>query len=527
MTARIQFREALDWRTAESLNRATLWGFIILGILFRLRQYLFDRSLWLDESLLALNIIRRSPTELLKPLDHAQGAPIGFLWLEKLAVHSLGPGEMTLRLVPFLAGLGSIFLFVMVARRFLTPGAVLIAVALFSFCSPLIYYSSEAKQYSIDVAVALLLYLMSSPMLEFQLGTMRVIALSLAGAFAIWLSHPAAFVLAGMGLISFWISTRKNEWRILLKICLVLTVWSCSFLVFYLVSLRTLSHSRNLLNYWNSAFAPFPLSSLANAKWYVESFFGIFSYPVGLVFTGIAAVAAILGAIEIFAMDEGRCLLLVLPTALTLVASWLHRYPFQGRLLLFIVPSAILLIAAGLEIISRKTRDSIPLLSPLAVGLLFLHPVADACLDFIKPHGVEEIRPAIQYVEAHGSEADLLYCYYSAAPSLEYYSLRGLNLPMKEVMGVESRQNWQVYREDIDKLRGHKRVWILFSHVWSWSGVDERLLFLDYLDSIGKRLDNTQENGASAYLYDLSAPQSDAVGELNFKKETQNESSGR
>ena len=199
MTARIQFREALDWRTAESLNRATLWGFIILGILFRLRQYLFDRSLWLDESLLALNIIRRSPTELLKPLDHAQGAPIGFLWLEKLAVHSLGPGEMTLRLVPFLAGLGSIFLFVMVARRFLTPGAVLIAVALFSFCSPLIYYSSEAKQYSIDVAVALLLYLMSSPMLEFQLGTMRVIALSLAGAFAIWLSHPAAFVLAVLG----------------------------------------------------------------------------------------------------------------------------------------------------------------------------------------------------------------------------------------------------------------------------------------------------------------------------------------
>jgi hypothetical protein len=504
-----------------------LWGFIILGILFRLRQYLFDRSLWLDESLLVLNILRRSPAQLLKPLDHLQGAPIGFLWLEKLAVHSFGPGEMALRSVPFLAGISSIFLFVMAARRLLTPGAVPIAVALFSICSPLIYYSSEVKQYSTDVAVVLILYLMSSPIFKSQLGTIRAIALSLAGGLAIWLSHPAAFVLAGIGLTSFWISIRKNEWRILLKTVLVATFWSCSFLIFYSVSLRGLSHSRNLLDYWNGAFAPFPLSSPANAKWYVDSFFGIFSYPVGLVFTGLAAVAATLGAMEIFTIDEGKCLLLVLPTALTLVASWLHRYPFQGRLLLFIVPSAILLIAAGLELISRKTRDSIPLLSPLAIGFLFLYPVANACRDFIKPQGVEEIRPVIQYVAAYGSKADILYCYYSAAPSLEYYSLRGLNIPMKEVVGVESRKNWKLYREDLDKLRGQKRVWILFSHVWSWSGVDERLLFLDYLDSIGKRLDETQETGASAYLYDLSAPQSIVVSELSFRKEAQNESSGR
>jgi len=60
------------------------------------------------------------------------------------------------------------------------------------------------------------------------------------------------------------------------------------------------------------------------------------------------------------------------------------------------------------------------------------------------------------------------------------------------------------YQEDLDKLRGQKRVWILFSHIWRTGGVDEEVLFLNYLDMIGSRLDSIQATGASAYLYDLS-----------------------
>lgn len=477
--------------------------------------------------MLALNIIRRSPAELLKPLDNAQGAPIGFLWLEKMAVHSFGSGEMALRLVPFLAGIGSILLFAMVARRFLAPNAVPIAVGLFSICNPLIYYSSEAKQYSSDVAVVLVLYLMAGPLLEAQLGTVRVISFSVAGAVAVWLSHPAAFVLVGLGLGSFWMSARKKDRPALLKISLLTTIWSCSFLVFYSVSLHSLSQNRRLLDYWNDAFAPFPLSSPANAMWYVNSFFGIFSYPVGLAFTGIAAVAAVLGAMEVFGTHQGRFILLILPTALTLVASWLHRYPFQGRLLLFIVPSAILLIAAGLETIQSKTRESLPLLSSLLIGFLFLLPLADASREFVKPRRVEELKSVIEYVEKRSSEGDILYCYYASAPSMEYYSSRGLLIPMNKVIGVSSRQNWKAYREDLDKLRGRDRVWILFSHIWNASGVDEELLFLDYLDSIGKRLESSRATGASVYLYDLSTQGAAGLQKSNSTVEVPNEYSSR
>jgi uncharacterized membrane protein len=177
------FKRLLGRLRDPLFNRTALWAFIILGILFRFRQYQFDRSLLLDESFLALNIIRRSPAQLLSPLDNSWCAlPIGFLWLPKVAVHWLGSSEMVLRLAPFLAGIASIFLFAMVARKFLSPGASLIAVALFSICNPLIYYSSEAKQYSTDAAIVLFLYLLADSLLEARLEPIRLLLLSVAGA---------------------------------------------------------------------------------------------------------------------------------------------------------------------------------------------------------------------------------------------------------------------------------------------------------------------------------------------------------
>ncbi|MCX7754677.1 MAG: hypothetical protein N2117_05455, partial [Anaerolineales bacterium] len=83
------------------------WGLIGLGLVLRLRQYLINRSLWLDEAMLALNILHKDVWGLLGRLDYEQGAPVGFLLLEKLVVTLLGDGERALRLLPFLAGCAS------------------------------------------------------------------------------------------------------------------------------------------------------------------------------------------------------------------------------------------------------------------------------------------------------------------------------------------------------------------------------------------------------------------------------------
>src|ERR1700731_1023069 len=119
------------------------WTIIVFGALLRLTQFLSNRSLWLDEAKLALNIVNRSFAQLCKPLDYGQGAPIGFLMLERSALHLLGSGEYALRLFPFLAGLISLLLFYQLAKRSVPTGAVPIALGLFATSAPLIYYSSE------------------------------------------------------------------------------------------------------------------------------------------------------------------------------------------------------------------------------------------------------------------------------------------------------------------------------------------------------------------------------------------------
>ena len=178
-----------------------LSGLILLGLLLRLRQYLVMRSLWLDEAMLALNIIGRTYAGLLQPLAYSQGGPVAFLLAEKLVITLLGNHELALRLIPFVAGCDSLVLFALLLRQVLGKTGTYTALALFAIGSPLIYYASEVKQYSSDVFIALLLLWLAGGTVhpdgqtDFRPGR-RNLLLAIIGALSLWFSHPALFVLA-------------------------------------------------------------------------------------------------------------------------------------------------------------------------------------------------------------------------------------------------------------------------------------------------------------------------------------------
>ena len=195
-TARSSIMEACHSATAR---RHIIPGLICFGIILRTAQYIFNRSLWVDEAMLALNIIDTPFSELLKPLEYNQGAPIGFLAIEILIVQLLGTSEYALRLFPFVCGVISLMLFVRVGKHFVENKSVIIAIALFAISYKLIFYSSEVKQYSSDVAIALLLYGTMVSIHAVGLNLARVLALGIIGAVALWFSHPATFILAGIG----------------------------------------------------------------------------------------------------------------------------------------------------------------------------------------------------------------------------------------------------------------------------------------------------------------------------------------
>lgn len=481
------------------------WLIIGFGIALRCAQYLANRSLWLDESFLALNVVQRSFAQLWCPLDHVQGAPIGFLLIEKLAVQSFGNNEYALRLFPFLCGILSLFLFYKVATLCIKPKAILIGLGLFALSGPLISYSSEVKQYSSDVTIALLLYWVSLKYWQQGRLTLRhVLFWGVLGAVGIWYSHPSVFLLAGIGGSFGLLWCREKRWKELSYLSIATSIWVLSFAIFYFISLRHLTDDGRLVEFWAGSFMPLFPKSIADLQWFVGKFFGILVMPGGLRLSGIAALAFIVGCCSMAREEQCKFFLFTFPIFFVLLASGLQKYPFEGRLLLFLVPAVLLLVATGTEQIWERARQGGDLIGVTFIGLLFVHPLSEAGLHLVKPRVHEEIKPVISYVREHWQEGDVLYLYYAASFAFKYYQGRYGFTDDEYIVGVDAGDGWK-HVHDLDKLQDRERAWILFSHVTN----NEEPLFLYHLDRLGIQLDSLNTPGASVYLYNLTTlPQS-------------------
>jgi hypothetical protein len=486
------------WYSPERLA----WGLIGLGALFRLAQYVANRSLWFDESALSLNIVNRSLAGLLRPLDYAQGAPVGFLILEKLIVQAGGDSEYVLRLIPLIAGLLALPLFYWVARHAIRPGAVPIALGLFAILDSLIYYSSEVKQYSSDVLVALIVFASAQDVLGRGggLSGRRALVFGLIGGVALWFSHPAAFVLMGVGSVALVVAYSKRDWARIGGLAISALIWVLSLSILYYVSLRHLRANPSLLRYWAKAFLPFP-PSLATVQWLgANTLFKVLEYPVGLVRPGIGigALALLAGAIVLWTENRAMVLALLSPFVFTLAASALWLYPFADRLLLFGVPFIVLLIGEGAERIIAASKPHVPMIGVLLIGLLFVHPALSSVSHLIKPRTVQEARPVIAYLRTHEHNGDALYLYHGAVPAFRFYARRYEFARDSYVEGIDANRNRIAV--DMNRFGGQRRAWMLFSHI----DKGEQDFLLSYLDTRGTRLDSFQRDGAGVYLYDLS-----------------------
>src|ERR1700712_4525117 len=67
---------------------------VLFGVVLRTREWLHDKSLWLDEISISENLMRRGFGELTRPLAGNQSAPIPWLWAERAAINTFGVHEL-------------------------------------------------------------------------------------------------------------------------------------------------------------------------------------------------------------------------------------------------------------------------------------------------------------------------------------------------------------------------------------------------------------------------------------------------
>lgn len=488
------------------------WVLVGVGIALRLLTFAAPRSLWLDEAMLANNIVTRSPAGLLQKLDNRQAAPPGFLLAEKLVVSLLGVGEKSLRIVPLICALASMPLVFLLLRRRVSPRVGLLTLGMVASCGPLIYYGSEVKQYSMDLVAALGVMVLGERLLSAPAARRAgaYIALGATGTLAVWFSHPVIFVLAGVGAAAFLAAWRRKQSRSMLIIAGTGALWLASFALLYFKFLKPLASDDWLRTYWNSAYPP---ASYKAVGWLFRYATSMFLLPAGIDTPAIGTVCGLMGLWLLWRRDRVLLALVAGPLAFTLLGAILHLYPFEGRLVLFLVPGWMLLIAVAIAYLWELPQQRGRVFAGVLLTILMVHPIHDLLVwTGLQPMGKlainsvppeEEMKPIAVHLAAHAKPGDVVCLHPLTEPAYDFY-VRLLHIPPLPKTVLRGQDDLAKLQAEMAPLRAAPRVWFVFSHAWTidaLGGERETCFFLEQLH--GRQVEVVRAPGAAVYLYEF------------------------
>ena len=481
-----------------------------------------------------MNVIDRSPRELLETLDFNQAAPPGFLLLERGMTFLFGYSELALRAIPLLSGIAAIIIFAWLAKRLLAPFPALLAVLLFSVADGLIYYSSEAKPYSLDVLATLLL--LAGVVFVGESAPTRGVAIlfGILGVLLMSVSYAALIVVGSVAGVFLLVALHERRVMNIVR-SIPLLMWSVCAIA---VGIYGWSRSDGIRLSFEAGEG-----SDSAFEW-----FGSLIHEVNVLGTGlltsigfpdespwnhlfkVAAVCFVTGTVSLARSEWRRLLLLLAPMVFTLFAWSLGQYPLVPRTTLFLVPVVILLLAQGVDTIVRWTPSPWrPFGAFVAAGIL-VGPLWTMSEAVTEPRVKEEIKPVLAYIQARSAPGDTLYVHYGAQYALVYYELcrctedraqlnarwsfkgrAGHKQFAPALTGLSPNILVSPYADgdldrqlaDLQRLPDGKRIWFLYTHV---AGAAEEMFIrhrlIARLEEIGERIGGIDRPGAHAYLYE-------------------------
>lgn len=495
-------------------NDLPLYLFLFAGTAFRLFHFFYNRSLWMDEVYLSTSLVKMNYSELVTmPLYYQQKAPIGFLLLVKFIVNLFGNKEMYLRIIPVLSGVLSMYLFIPVAKYFLSKWGAYVAMAILCFSPALVYHSVEVKQYSTELLGTILCLLM---LIRYKTnGTLRIMFFwGILGALILWFSYSSIFILAGIAIGLSLKHIIYKRWNKLFLNIIPFFMWLFSFSINYILFTHKHSESEWIV-YWFRSYGNFmPLfpKSTTDLMWFPANLYRMIDYPLGMLWNfnnisdnhavnmmlkmpliGIGLLLA--GILILFKRYRANSFILIPPIILTLITSGLELYPLTERFWVFISPVFIILIAIGFQYLTGFIKSSRMIF--LLFALVIAGPFIQSAEFIIKPknffvHKKSFQREALMYVNNHIKHGDIVYVYWNNIPGYNLYKeIYHFDFNAVEGRDVRKRStNFNSYynnlKPDFDQLSAASRIWLIFN--------------TQFLTDIGDKIDDPEwyyKNGAS------------------------------
>jgi hypothetical protein len=479
-----------------------LTALVGVGVILRARQFLFARSLWLDEAWFA-NELSASPLIDLLTQTQRYVDPAGYVIFTKFGVAIFGQAEFAFRWIALVAGIASVILSALLARRvFETLVGQSTFTGLVALAPVLVYYSNEAQQYALDVLATVFLIWVFVSYEERRRGFATLVVI---GVLLPWFSYSSIFVLFGMGIALAIRWLRDRAYR---KCVILGSAWGLSALA-TLVHARSITRTEFLEEFWTTGFAPFPINSLADLRWYPESIAGTveaawFVRAVVPVATDpslgawVILVLTVVGVVMLARKKPWLALAMGSTLVSALIVSGLGLYPFGSRPGLFMVPFVFLLAVEPID--WAMGRRSMAWRGPAAlVALALLATVAvPSARIFADPTNTSDMKGALTFVVDNGEPGDRLIVHGWSARAFTFYGPK-YDLGPFIVEEMSRTFDAEEFLAELDPALAYGRTWYVFSHRLSQA---ER--FVDQLAEFAPLLERSGDESQLVALFDLS-----------------------
>ena len=314
--------ESLKSVLIKSAYAQILFALTFIGAILRLYNIGFN-SLWLDEAS-TVTFATQSFGGIWGAMASGEFNPPLFYWLEHTMLF-LGNNEFILRLVPAIAGILVIPLFYIIGKEFIDKNAGIIAAAAATFSPFLIFYSQEARAYSLMlffVAAALIFYFRAMKSDNYK----EWICFSIFAVLAFWTHFYAIVIISA--LIVYALATRYFD---LDETKRGIKSTGIGIGAFIIGSLPIIITVIPLFALRSSGAPTFGAQGIALIY---QTFQQMSGYDFAMYILG---TLFIIGIIKAFVTDRNKGLFLISVTVLTFIVSFIlsFKIPMEGRYLIF------------------------------------------------------------------------------------------------------------------------------------------------------------------------------------------------
>lgn len=457
----------------KKINRYVLVNAIMLliacmGIYISFFMNSVDRSLWLDEALLAESFTKRSFLGIFLEGQFAnlQSAPIGWLWFEKILTISFGNTPYVLRMGSVAGFILIIILLSLIQGYYYRSRFPFAAAAFISNIPIVLRYSNMFKPYITDGAATMVVAFTYGLWKREKMSTGMLAAVWMC---LIWFSQTSCFMIGGYCLCEFLFSCLDKDKKGAKRSVILGSAAVSSFLVYFVVWGRRMASLSRMQQDWQSSFFPLFPQSVSEL---IRGYYLLKSVALEFDRTWFLVAALFAGGLILAVWKKDRMVMgLFLGLGVALLASAAHLYPISGRLWGFCYPAIALIAFVTIEeIIPREKQIEIP--AALVMIIIILSNTgkwyAQTSDVYLKD---QEVKLEMDYLRDHMDPDDMVYVYSYSKAGFEYingYGNTSFGGGKNNVVFGDLDHNKSLVidcRLEKEKILSYPELWIVSTHV--------------------------------------------------------------